>query len=876
MTATLFQASQDGNVELVTSLLEEPSLDIDARDETGLTALHHAVRGNHIDVVSQLLAKGANAVEVAQDAALKHNPELASVVNNALQHTQSASFQSAPVVDSHGGKQLPDGTVSYVQPPAYQGHAGMDVSMHQQHAALHHPMSQPMYPFQPQHAFFDPSHNPEHRGHAHKDSSSGSLPPPEVAKMIPCRFFPNCRYGDKCMFAHPVAMPASASNAGPVSPGQAPMFYQSPAYGYPAYGPPQHFYSMAPPMPIQYTHAGVPMPVHMPPPPHMAPAPHSAEHGDAYGNHFGVQSRPAFESNQLPEGEVESATNDSTQQVAAEASSSAAAPADADADANADKAAAPATEAAAAADEEPAKSSSSTAPAASSTNTTSFSAFMAHHATPFQPGPGAQNGVSVGADGSILNNSQTFTRGAKLARRGGASMGGSFGSRADFSKRSTERPACHFFARSACKHGEDCRFPHILPDGTDMRGPNAGRSGHSIEASRAINRALAAKSARGSANGSNANGAQSSQGASASAKNDTSSLPPAPTNMTVSTSPASAQTTITPADTEEASKASSMDKATSREDAAEQKPAANVNLPASSATAAAAKKEQSNGAKAANVGGAAAAASSTPKASSSNAGTSAKTDPKVDNAAHGKRAGASGAKAEEAKPAAAGNSNGDRVPASIPSKPLVNGNSNANNAAANRQNGAKPQPNGVQGGKGHQNQPNGARARSNQQNNSNSNNSNNNNGRANGQAGQNGAGQKKPVAQQRLPSADDFPALPNGHGPSAPSSSSSTSAAAAAAPASNANGVAKANFSAILSAPAPVKKQPEPVKESEAAASDDKAAATPANDAKAKETKTSASEGETKSSAVPAAKANGAAAPMLDFAAVVQSNPVAV
>src|SRR5689334_1845545 len=113
MTTNLFQASQDGNVELVSSLLEEPSLDIDARDETGLTALHHAVRANHTDVVTQLLAKGANAVEVAQDSALKSNPELASIINNALQHTQSAAFRAAPVVDSHGGKQLPDGTVSY-------------------------------------------------------------------------------------------------------------------------------------------------------------------------------------------------------------------------------------------------------------------------------------------------------------------------------------------------------------------------------------------------------------------------------------------------------------------------------------------------------------------------------------------------------------------------------------------------------------------------------------------------------------------------------------------------------------------------------------------------------------------------------------------
>lgn len=839
MTATLFQASQDGNVELVSSLLEDPSLNVDARDEAGLTALHHAVRSNHVDVVTQLLAKGANAVEVAQDAALKQNPEVASVINNALQLTQSAVFQSAPVIDSHGGKQLPDGTVSYVQPPAYQGHPTMDASMHQQHA-LHHPISQPMYPFQPQHSFYDPSLNPEHRGHAPKESSSGSLPPPEVAKMIPCRFFPNCRYGDKCMFAHPVAMPASASTAAPVSPGQAPMFYQSPAYGYPAYGPPQHFYSMAPPMPIQYTHAGVPMPVHMPPPPHMAHAPHSAD-GDAYANHFAAQSGQQFESNQVGEAGPETVAKDSSQQPVAETSSSAA-PVQGDA-ANTTSAAE-----ATVADNEAAKYDNSNNIA------TSFSAFMAHHATPFQPAPGAQNGVSVGTDGAILTGSQTFPRGHKGARRGGASMSGSFGSRADFSKRSTERPACHFFARSACKHGEDCRFPHILPDGTDMRGPNAGRPSHSIEAARGINRALAAKSARGSTIGSMANGTSAAQSSTA-AISDSNVLPAVPTNVTVSTSPASAQTTIRNADEAGVDKPASTDKATSRADTAEQKPA-ETTAPTPSATSAA-KKEQSHGAKPANTD---AASSLAPKDNNSNGAVVGKSEPKNENTANGKRSAAAAAaaaagKSDEAKPAATLAATGDRMPASIPSKPVVNGNANGH-VAVNRQNGAKPQPNGIQGGKGHQNQQNGARPRSNQT----------SNGRANGQAGQNGSGQKKSVTQQRLPSADDFPALSNGLGASAPSSSSS------AALNSSANGTAKPNFSAILSAPAPVKKQPEAAKETEPAAVDDKATADAAS-ASTAETKLNTAAPKQSSSAV---NGTGTGAPMLDFAAVVQSNPVAV
>ncbi|SNX84169.1 uncharacterized protein MEPE_02877 [Melanopsichium pennsylvanicum] len=825
MTATLFLASKDGNVELVSSLLDQPSVDIDARDDTGLTALHHAVRGNHIDVVSQLLAKGANAVDVAQDPALKHNDQLAFVINNALQHTQSAAFQSAPVVDSHGGKQLPDGTVSYVQPPAYQPQS-VEASIHQQQA-MQHAMSQPMYSFQAQHAFFDPSHNPEHRTHAPKDSSSGSLPPPEVAKLIPCRFFPNCRYGEKCIFAHPAAMPTSPSNAAPVSPGQGPMFYQSPPYAYPAYGPPRHFYSMAPPMPMQYSHAGVPMPVHMPPP-HMAPAPHSAEH------HFAAQSHHAFAPSPPQQAQSEAINDEATQETPTEAVAATSAGAEAD---NSASAAGPGTAVA-----ETAKASVPS----SSANTTSFSAFMAHHATPFQPGPGAQNGVSVGVDGSILNGSSTFPRGTKGSRRGGASMGGSFGSRTDFNKRSTERPACHFFARSACKHGEDCRFPHILPDGTDMRGPNAGRSNHSIEASRAINRALAAKSAKGSANGthvSSSNAAHSSQASNTGVDGDSSNPAPASTKVTASTSPASALTTINPADVIEAANAST-DKAAS--DSSEKSTVSNAPL---SPAAPAVKKDQGNVPKSNTP----TASTSTPKVSNGNGVPAGKSEVKNENGANGKRAPAVN-KTDVVKHTSVLASSGNTAPASIPSKPVLNGNANGS-ANGNRQNSAsRPQPNGVQGGKGHQNQSqNGTRGRTNQ----------NSNGRANGQAGQNGAVQKK-SAPQRLPNADDFPALPNGHGPAAPSSS---------VPANNAKGVAKVNFSAVLSAPAPVKKQPEPVKDAETASADEKASSSADE---AKEASNLTKEEEIKSGSAKQPAANGTAAPMLDFAAVVQSNPVAV
>ena len=47
-----------------------------------------------------------------------------------------------------------------------------------------------------------PSSQPHPGGDA-ASNGPGNLPPPEIARMIPCRYFPACRYGAQCMFAHP-------------------------------------------------------------------------------------------------------------------------------------------------------------------------------------------------------------------------------------------------------------------------------------------------------------------------------------------------------------------------------------------------------------------------------------------------------------------------------------------------------------------------------------------------------------------------------------------------------------------------------------------------------------------------------------------------
>ena len=48
-----------------------------------------------------------------------------------------------------------------------------------------------------------PSSQPQPAGDTAAQNGLGNLPPPEIARMIPCRYFPACRYGAQCMFAHP-------------------------------------------------------------------------------------------------------------------------------------------------------------------------------------------------------------------------------------------------------------------------------------------------------------------------------------------------------------------------------------------------------------------------------------------------------------------------------------------------------------------------------------------------------------------------------------------------------------------------------------------------------------------------------------------------
>jgi RNA-binding, Nab2-type zinc finger len=84
-----------------------------------------------------------------------------------------------------------------------------------------------------------------------------NLPPPEIARLIPCRYYPACRYGSSCMFAHPQgpyyqnAMPPPGQYPAPYDgmgpPPYPPNFYpmQHPPF-HPANGMPPHLTPVSP------------------------------------------------------------------------------------------------------------------------------------------------------------------------------------------------------------------------------------------------------------------------------------------------------------------------------------------------------------------------------------------------------------------------------------------------------------------------------------------------------------------------------------------------------------------------------------------------------------------------------------------------------
>ncbi|TFK92804.1 hypothetical protein K466DRAFT_594949 [Polyporus arcularius HHB13444] len=195
MVSPLWKACSEGNLEIIVELLKETSpVDIEVKDHTGVTPLIEAVKNGHVEVVRILLDKGAdptNASSQGPPESYTSDPVVLGLISAAKgkmgQHpapqADGAYAQEQPVDVNH----VDPATNGYYPPPP---------------AAYYYPpmpVPPPMMPDGTVPYYAPPPHMPTDQN----PSGLGNLPPPDIARMIPCRYYPACRYGASCMFAHP-------------------------------------------------------------------------------------------------------------------------------------------------------------------------------------------------------------------------------------------------------------------------------------------------------------------------------------------------------------------------------------------------------------------------------------------------------------------------------------------------------------------------------------------------------------------------------------------------------------------------------------------------------------------------------------------------
>ncbi|KAF8832172.1 hypothetical protein HHX47_DHR1000894 [Lentinula edodes] len=216
----LYEASSEGRLEEVQDLLRTASnADVNVKDQNGITPLIEAVKNGHVEVVHALLAHGADPMSASHQGppqAYTQDPTMLEILNSA----QVKIVSLAP----------PNETGFYSE-------------------ANGDPYAPAVYPYYPPYTTSPPEgpvyySPPPPQLHADGQSMTalgpGNLPPPEIARLIPCRYFPACRYGASCLFAHPQGPYLS----GPLPP---PAQYPAPYDPMNTSYPPNDYYSMSTP-----------------------------------------------------------------------------------------------------------------------------------------------------------------------------------------------------------------------------------------------------------------------------------------------------------------------------------------------------------------------------------------------------------------------------------------------------------------------------------------------------------------------------------------------------------------------------------------------------------------------------------------------------
>ncbi|KAI5121140.1 hypothetical protein M0805_007138 [Coniferiporia weirii] len=255
MVSLLWIASDTGDIAQVQFLLREASaIDIEIKDDAGATPLVQAVRNGHGHVVRALLDAGADP-SVLNNGLLEQltaDATILELLSSAKEKKAQAEMTAPTYVPSEGYPQeyLPDPAKAYYAQP--HGSYMYYPSYHPGAALLPDGTPAPYYPPPPLAS----------NGQPHDAAGGSNLPPPEIARLIPCRYFPACRYGPSCIFAHP---------QGPYFQGPLPPPAQYPAPYDPMAQPPYGGYYAIPQAP--YPPNGVPnLPNPMSPASHQSPA----------------------------------------------------------------------------------------------------------------------------------------------------------------------------------------------------------------------------------------------------------------------------------------------------------------------------------------------------------------------------------------------------------------------------------------------------------------------------------------------------------------------------------------------------------------------------------------------------------------------------
>ncbi|KIR75705.1 hypothetical protein I310_00402 [Cryptococcus deuterogattii CA1014] len=397
----LHAACVEGNLQDVRALLSKGTDRLETLDvNSGCTPIVLAIRANHHDIVRELLAAGA----IIPPPGLTNDPLMLSIL------------YPQPV---------------YGMPPQF--------------------MSIPPQDFYPQPNYFPSQNSETQQFPLRKDSASApngngsasNLPPAEVSKSIPCRNFPNCKYGNACVFLHPRPAPFYP---GPGQNGFAPQGYE----GYPPYPP--------------------------------APAPYFMPNGNNFQSFASSEAQPQVSDNAEAGAQLDNAP------IAAVPTPNGAAPVSVPAPPHVPSAVAPVF----IPGYQPADMMGSPPPPPFGLSPMSPSMlgsslpsippaevfFATSPTNGFMPpvpmtGPHARRqsfgqGPQFGGQGKPFGHGKKPSFSSGKPWTGNRPAGGKFGNWKDGNP-----PPCAFFSQGNCRNGEFCKFPHLDADGNDCQAPTS-------------------------------------------------------------------------------------------------------------------------------------------------------------------------------------------------------------------------------------------------------------------------------------------------------------------------------------------------------------------------------------------------------------------